>query len=241
MSNPPRRSKPRKPGATIDLTASPTPSVGYPGPISPAEERQDGSIDSAAPRDAETRTAEAASPASTNTDDGVPATSASTPANAVREGPESDDGGSDRSAAQAFAAEESLTGMRESERPQHDLDETILSAAVPDFVAGDDRDTPTEPPPPTFDYNHTTPPPAESRGGFGSAFGGAVLGAVLALAGAGALQYSGFIPALSGADNAEELAQFARTGDVQQVTTDIGTLRGEVEQLRSAQAAGGTG
>jgi hypothetical protein len=232
MSNPPRRSRPKKPATTIDLEATPVAAVGYPGPTSvdsPEEVgSQAGSDTGRVFDDPETTLTaqgtsvdgtEAASgdgPAAAETSKAVPAT-----------------------AQEEFAAEESLqgpTGHRDI-----DVDETILSAAEPDFIRDESAAT-SGPPQPMHDYSTPASSHHDPRGGgMGSAFGSALLGAVLALAGAGALQYAGVLPSVGLAPVDENAPQYARAGDVQQVTSDLGTLRGEVEQLRSVQAAGGTG
>ncbi|WP_224001395.1 hypothetical protein [Aureimonas sp. SA4125] len=140
---------------------------------------------------------------------------------------------------EAFAAEEGLQGPTVAS--DSDVDETILSAAEPDFIRDESAAT-NGPPQPTQDYSAPASAHQETRsGGMGSAFGGALLGAALALAGAGALQYAGVLPSVGLAEVDENAPQYARTGDVQQVSSDLGTLRDEVEQLRSVQAAGGTG
>lgn len=241
MSNPPRRSRPKKPATTIDLEAKPVPAVGYPGPIS--HDAGDDPVSDAASAGASS-SGEAALPEGGSLDAESRLADTASPSTSSEQLPHSPDGASTSgdgapSAAEAFAVEESLS--RSGETRRSDLDETILSAAVPDFVASDDA--PSEPPAPTFDYNQPSqaPVPESARGGFGPALGGALLGAAIALLGAGALQYAGVLPSVGAGQDAEALAQFARTGDVQQVSTDLSALGAEVEQLRSAQAAGGTG
>ena len=237
MSNPPRRSRPKKPATTIDLEATSVPAVGYPGPSEGSMSDQSGVAGTASQEkgaspafnDPETIIADDAttvSDADARTAAGLgdvsPTAQAAAPSTAEEE----------------FAAEESLHGPT----GQHDMDidETILSAAEPDFVKDESAAT-DGPPRPLHDYSTPAAPHHDTRGGMGSTLGSALLGAILALAGAGALQYAGVLPSVGAAAVDENAPQYAKAGDVQQVSTDLGTLRGEVDQLRSVQAAGGTG
>lgn len=85
-------------------------------------------------------------------------------------------------------------------------------------------------------------PDEHHRGpGFGSLLGASLLGAAIAVAAGSALLYSGAIPVAATQTPAVNPQQFATAGEVQQIGGDVQTLRGTVEQLQSAQAAGGAG
>lgn len=83
---------------------------------------------------------------------------------------------------------------------------------------------------------------AEPRGGagFGSLLGAGALGAVIALLLGGTALYGGLIPP-PGQQQPVQTQQFAQAGDVQQLRSDLDQIRGTVEQVQSAQAAGGAG
>lgn len=87
-------------------------------------------------------------------------------------------------------------------------------SASPQPTAGADQSSPKTPPP--------SPPRAEPRRGGVSAIAAGLLGGVVALAGAGALQYGGVLPSLSGNSTA---------------TAEIEALRGEIGALKNQIAA----
>lgn len=111
--------------------------------------------------------------------------------------------------------------------------------------------------------SRSSPPPAQPRRGGTSALAAGIIGAVVALAGAGALQYAGVLPGLSAgtADDAglqslsQQVAdlqakvesQPAATADpgVAQSVADLGArldkLSGDLDSLREAAQAGGQG
>lgn len=247
MRNPPRRSRPKKPGTTIDLEAAAAPAVGYPGPASaearPAVLPSDGpTADDPESRLENDASIGDAAGALDGRGDGTAVTPLAVPASQA--GRDAAAKAGEEAATEAFAAEEGLRGRTEAEfGDRADDDETILAAAEPDLGPLDD-DAHSGPPAPSYDYNTTgSQQEQDPRGGrgFGSAFGAAVLGAVLALGAAGILQYAGYIPAVRANLPPEALQQYARTGDVQQVSTDLGVVRDQVAQLQSAQAAGGAG
>ena len=229
MSNPPRRARPKKPAQTIDLEATVVPAVGYPGPVSAEADWRDDASDL---RDPETHVTDLGSAADAPAADSVMAANLSVLGEDARgEVP------THKTAAESFAEEESLRG----EPHRSEFDETILAAAEPDFVNHPEgAELPAGPPPPSHDYT-TTSSLHDAKSSVGSSFGGALLGAALALAGAGLLQYAGVLPSVGQTPVDPNTAQYARVDDVQQANTDITALKAEVEQLRSAQAAGGTG
>ncbi len=290
MNNPPRRSRPKKPGETIDSTAE---RIGT-TPIVPetADAPGRGEPDEAALSDPETRLGDAAGDApprpegvsvlgepepgdpnasaptgeALRTDDPVtnqtPEAGFAADEGALRD--ETDKSGADfgesgtvfaadsPEAAKAsedadalspvdrpangteaeFASGEGLDPHRKPDEAQNELDaETILAAAEPHHA---------EPPRPDLNYHETPGHHANHHGpGAGALVGSALLGAALALLAGGALQYAGVVPAVRQADTQQLAQQFARTGDVQQVTTDLNTVRGDVEQLKSTLSAGG--
>lgn len=87
-------------------------------------------------------------------------------------------------------------------------------SASPQQTAGADKSSPKTPPP--------SPPRAEPRRGGVSAIAAGLLGGVVALAGAGALQYGGVLPSLGGNSTA---------------TAEIEALRGEIGALKNQVAA----
>ncbi|GGE08303.1 hypothetical protein GCM10011390_29210 [Aureimonas endophytica] len=286
MTNPPRRSRPKKPGETIDLTAERIEAA--PPEPQTADAPGKGDADPALAADPETRLGEAGSPADAPTaseerlsdpmkstaplagpapDDALPGALAGAEAEAARpegvsvlgepepgdsaapaamagspseatdetaEPREADRREGEPSAEAGFAAEEGLDPTRRPDDLRHEeLDaETILAAAEPQ---------PAEPPRPNLNY-HETPVQHGAHGpGAGGLFGAAILGGAVALIAGGLLQYAGVIPAVGQVDVAQLSQQFARTGDVQQLTTDINTVRNEVAQLQSTLSAGGVG
>ncbi|MCM2502493.1 hypothetical protein NDN16_02265 [Aureimonas altamirensis] len=130
------------------------------------------------------------------------------------------------SAADAFAAEEGFTRpLSEADLSEFEDDETVLSAAAPDAAA------PPEAAPYSEPEIHPAPPTT------GSLVGAAVGGAVIALVGGGILLYAGLLPGLPVAQPAA--SQFASAGEVQRLSGDVSAMREAVEQIQSAQAAGG--
>lgn len=140
----------------------------------------------------------------------------------------------DASAQAEFAREEGLS----DEAPRRHLgefedDEVVADAAHPHAVpvssdayrSGDEAALPVEPETPS------------SSPGLGALVGAGLAGAVLALGGAAALSYAGLLPARE----VRETAQYAPVGDVERLSGDLAGLRENVEQLQSAQAAGGSG
>lgn len=130
------------------------------------------------------------------------------------------------SATDAFAAEEGFTRpLSDADLSEFDDDETVLSAAAPDAAATPEvapyRDPEIHPAPPTT----------------GSLVGAAVGGAVIALVGGGILLYAGLLPGLPVAQPAA--SQFASAGEMQRLSGDVSTMREALEQIQSAQAAGG--
>ncbi|SMH57479.1 COG4223 family protein [Mesorhizobium australicum] len=87
-------------------------------------------------------------------------------------------------------------------------------SASPQPAAGADKSSPKAPPP--------SPPRAEPRRGGVSAIAAGLLGGVVAIAGAGALQYGGVLPSLGGNSTA---------------TAEIEALRGEIGALKNQVAA----
>lgn len=239
MTNPPRRSRPRKPVETIDLNAErlgdypPQPRTDAPGDHEPA----------AGSGDPEARLGEGASPAPEALPpqpEGIAVLGEPEPgdfhaplaasAAVDRSGPA--DG---TTAEGGFAAEEGLRReSRPEDGPQEELDaETILAAAEPQ---------PAAPPRPELDYHRTSSQPAAEHGpGLGTVLGAALIGAALALLLGGILQYAGIIPAVRQQDVAQLTQQFARVGDVQQIGTDLNTVRADLGQLQSTLSAGGAG
>ena len=149
-----------------------------------------------------------------------------------------DDGSSSVSGAAAdFARDE---GFTDTHRPRRDLgefedDETVLPESHPQ---------PAEPDPLATSPYHAAAGTTHSNHqgqGFGPLLGAGLLGAALALGGGAALLYSGVLPPPGGRVEPVQTQQFATAGEVQQITGDVSTLRTTVEQLQSAQAAGGAG
>ncbi|WP_279478999.1 hypothetical protein [Aureimonas sp. SK2] len=83
---------------------------------------------------------------------------------------------------------------------------------------------------------------SEPRGGpgFGALLGAGALGAAIALLLGGTALYGGILPP-PGRQEPVQTQQFAQAGDVQQLRSDLDQVRGTVEQVQSAQAAGGAG
>ncbi|RIX99244.1 hypothetical protein D3218_15895 [Aureimonas flava] len=83
---------------------------------------------------------------------------------------------------------------------------------------------------------------AEPRGGagFGALLGAGALGAVIALLLGATALYGGLVPP-PGQQQSVPTQQFAQAGDLQQIRSDLDQVRGTVEQVQSAQAAGGAG
>lgn len=129
-------------------------------------------------------------------------------------------------ATERFAAEEGFTRpLSHADLSEFDDDETVTSAAEPEAVPASDpapyREPDVQPVPPSA----------------GSLIGAALGGGLVALIGGGILLYSGILPGLPTSQPAA--TQFASAGEVQRLTGDLTTLRESVEQLQSAQAAGG--
>ncbi|MFD2236488.1 COG4223 family protein [Aureimonas populi] len=134
-----------------------------------------------------------------------------------------------------FAREEGLSGEPSRRHlGEFEDDEIVAAAAEPERVPagasnvyhGDEASLPV-----------SEEPPSSSSPGFGPLVGAGLLGAVLALAGSAALGYSGMF----GSRPADEAVRYAAVGDVEQLSGDLSNLRETVEQLQSAQAAGGAG
>lgn len=134
---------------------------------------------------------------------------------------------------EAFARDEGFAGKRR-DLGEFEDDETVLPAAHPE---------PAGPDPLTSSPYHAAAgtSPTDHRPGFGPLLGAGLLGAVIALGGGAALLYSGAVRPPAAQTPAVSTTQFAPAGEVQKLTGDIATLRGTVEQLQSAQAAGGAG
>ncbi|KTR06725.1 hypothetical protein NS365_06225 [Aureimonas ureilytica] len=111
-------------------------------------------------------------------------------------------------------------------------DETVLPGA---------HSEPAGPDPLTSSPYHAAAGASHGGPGFGPLLGAGLLGAVIALGGGAALLYSGAVRPPAAQQAAVPTQQFATAGEVQKLTGDIGNLRGTVEQLQSAQAAGGAG
>ncbi|UHD46589.1 hypothetical protein LUX29_05070 [Aureimonas altamirensis] len=130
------------------------------------------------------------------------------------------------SATDAFAAEEGFTRpLSEADLSEFEDDETVLSAAAPNAAAAPEAAPYAEP------EIHPAPPTT------GSLVGAAVGGAVIALVGGGILLYGGLLPGLPVAQPAA--SQYASAGEVQRLSGDVSAMREVVEQIQSAQAAGG--
>ncbi|WP_182086166.1 hypothetical protein [Aureimonas sp. ME7] len=83
---------------------------------------------------------------------------------------------------------------------------------------------------------------AEPKGaGFGGLLGVGALGAAIALLLGGTALYGGLLPPPPSRTEQVNPQQFAQAGEVQQLNGDVQSLREAVEQVRSAQAAGGAG
>lgn len=132
-----------------------------------------------------------------------------------------------------FARDEGFAGKRR-DLGEFEDDETVLPAAQPE---------PAGPDPLTSSPYHAAAgtSPADHRPSFGPLLGAGLLGAVIALGGGAALLYSGAVRPPAAQTPAIATQQFAPAGDVQKLTGDLSTLRATVEQLQSAQAAGGAG
>ncbi|KAA0969681.1 hypothetical protein FPY71_14270 [Aureimonas fodinaquatilis] len=132
----------------------------------------------------------------------------------------------EESATEKFAAEEGFTRpLSASDLAEFEDDETVLAAAEPD------------PAPEVAPYRdpEIVPAPATT----GSLIGAGVIGSVLSLLAGGALLYSGILPGVPSAQ--PTASQFASAGEVQRLSGDLATLNSRVEQMQSAQAAGGAG
>ncbi|MEF2071600.1 COG4223 family protein [Consotaella aegiceratis] len=104
----------------------------------------------------------------------------------------------------------------------------ILAAAHPQPARDDD---------PGF---APVPPAAEPAGsGFGPALAAGLAGAIIALILGGFLQYAGVLPSVGVEEPQFSEGEFARPADVEQVSHEVENLRADLEQVRSAQAAGG--
>lgn len=150
---------------------------------------------------------------------------------------------SDETATSPLSTEADLSrdeGLTADERRRRDLgefedDDTVPAATLPD--ASSDAADPLA----TSPYHPAAVDEARSGPGFGSLAGAGLLGAVLALGAGAGLLYSGVLPP-PGRDAAPAATQqFATAGEVQQIGGDVSSLREVVEQLQSAQAAGGVG
>ncbi|WP_019994803.1 hypothetical protein [Aureimonas ureilytica] len=141
--------------------------------------------------------------------------------------------GTEAGPTEAFARDEGFAGKRR-DLGEFEDDETVLPAAHPE---------PAGPDPLTSSPYHAAAgtSPTDHRPGFGPLLGAGLLGAVIALGGGAALLYSGAVRPPAAQTPAVSTTQFAPAGEVQKLTGDIATLRGTVEQLQSAQAAGGAG
>ncbi|MBB3948907.1 COG4223 family protein [Aureimonas jatrophae] len=95
-------------------------------------------------------------------------------------------------------------------------------------------------PPPAAPY--VAPHESETRGpSFGSLLGAGLLGALIVGASGAALLSTGVVTLPDRNAQAINPQQFAAAGELQQARGDLQTLRETVEQLQSAQAAGGAG
>ncbi|ALN71634.1 hypothetical protein [Aureimonas sp. AU20] len=133
-----------------------------------------------------------------------------------------------------FAREEGFAGKKR-DLGEFEDDETVLPAAHPE---------PAGPDPLTSSPYHAAAGTTHGDGrgpGFGPLLGAGLLGAAIALGGGAALLYSGVVSPPAAQVQPAQTQQFATAGEVQKLTGDISTLRGTVEQLQSAQAAGGAG
>ncbi|KAB0681433.1 COG4223 family protein [Aureimonas leprariae] len=260
MSMPPRRSRPRKPGETIDLTAQRIENE----PLEPqtADAPGKGEPEDVA-ADPESRLADEASVAPAGPDDtisraesGVPSVEESgiaalgEPEPGDRNAPPAADGTVREPDADAAIANLAADGSRPDEavppevsdaerRADRDATADELDAEA---ILGSDGPHAAVPPPPEHDYHQTAPHGSGGGGaGLGTVIGAGLLGAVLALLIGGGLQYAGVLPAARGVDTAELTRDFARSGDVQQLATDLNTVRTDVGQLQSTLSAGGAG
>ncbi|MCQ8781944.1 COG4223 family protein [Mangrovibrevibacter kandeliae] len=263
MTNRPRRSRPgNKPGTTIDLTAErlegsstaaaePTDAdveAGSSGAVlaendggkavlpeareeTPAFEER--SVAGAEPAQ-QAAAASAASAGDATTADDAAEAAAAPPADAPLDDPDT--------AERGFAAGEGLDpdaahpADETATDPERDL---ILAASHPD--ASDPELGDLDPPASTGAYTTPAEAAVEHRGSdFGTAIAAAIIGAVVALAAGAALQYAGVLPSVGQAPEAAP-QDVATAGSVQQLSSTVETLRGQLDQLQSAQNAGGLG
>ncbi|WP_185984385.1 COG4223 family protein [Aureimonas mangrovi] len=136
-------------------------------------------------------------------------------------------------ATKAFAEEEGLSPTRRHLGEFED--DEVISAAEPHTASGvtDAYRSPA-------DSHHERPAiaaPAGNGPGLGSLVGAAVGGGVVALLGAWLLSSTGVF----GPSTPAEGQSFATTADVDAVSTQLADTRSIVDQLQSAQAAGGSG
>lgn len=154
-------------------------------------------------------------------------------ADALGAGGEASPGGSAES---AFAAEEGLRSDRRRDFGEFEDDDTVTAAAEPATAEGGADPLASSPYHPTANaHEHRAGP------GFAPLAGAGLLGAAIALGAGAALLYSGLLPAPGREAAPGTPQQYASAGEMQQVSGDLASLTEAVEQLRSAQAAGGAG
>ena len=124
------------------------------------------------------------------------------------------------------------TAAKRRDLGEFEDDETVLPGT---------HSEPAGPDPLTSSPYHAAAGASHGGPGFGPLLGAGLLGAVIALGGGAALLYSGAVRPPAAQTAAVPTQQFATAGEVQKLTGDIGNLRSTVEQIQSAQAAGGAG
>ncbi|SKA06408.1 COG4223 family protein [Consotaella salsifontis] len=256
MNSRPRRSRPNKQeGPTIDLTAEdktvartpdeetsaeatrqaapdPTPeeAASEPRPDVPDIEAGSPPIEPSESAAVERSAIEEAPAGSTSTEEPIPAQEPATDTTEELAGPREFAEDEGLQAPEAEAAPAADDGLTQADR------DLILEAAHP-HSAHEEPEHSTRPP-----FSGTPLSPAYEAaphgGGFGPALGAGLLGAVIALAGAGVLQYAGVLPSVA-TEEAAPMDDVARKGDIQQLQNQIQDMKGGLDQVRSAQAAGG--
>lgn len=217
-----------EPGSSPDPKASPERKSSPEPETSPPSAAEPASTSTPAPKP-ETRLPAPSQQPLAASGEGVAAQAASQDRSRSAPKPENADAATDArpdSATDAFAAEEGFTRpLSDADLSEFEDDETVLSAAAPDTAATPEAAPYVEP------EIHPAPPTT------GSLVGAAVGGAVIALVGGGILLYAGLLPGLPVAQPAA--SQFASAGEVQRLSGDVSAMREVVEQIQSAQAAGG--
>lgn len=138
------------------------------------------------------------------------------------------DADADESAEARFAAEEGLDPnaahpgygtVHEDEEARPASGHPIGAAAALPYTAGS--------------------PSPEQGSVFGAAFAAGILGAIVAFAAVALMQYAGYWPVGQSTNNAAVAQNFAAKADTERLGNDLASLRNDVQQIKSAEAAGG--